>query len=195
MGGAVSKATAIRLDTSDLNSAVAALGRKFPEAMRRAFKKTGVAARTEMARLVSADMALPVRKVRDEIKLTSDETSATLTVRGYRIPLIDFKARGPEPSRGRGAGVSYNLPAGRGRLPHAFIATMPSGHRGVFERTGRFGAKKGVRGGGTRRETIAEKFGPSIAVVFSKFMPEGAARASEVLEKNVQTQINLAMQR
>lgn len=184
------------LDVSDLNAAVAALGAKFPQAMRRAMKKTGVAARTELARLTSAEMGLPVRKVRDEIKLTTDETKATLSVRGYRIPLIDFKARGPEPSRGRGAGVSYTLPGGRGRLPHAFIATMPSGHRGVFERTGRFGAtKKRLGSAGARREIIAEKFGPSIAVVFSKFMPQASDRYSEVLEKNVQAQIKLAMTR
>lgn len=187
----------MRLDTSDLKAAVASLGAKFPQGIRRALQKTGVTARTELSRLVSADMALPVRRVRDEIKMSNDDVSVTLQVRGYRIPLIDFKARGPEPSRGRGSGVSYSLPGGRGRLPHAFIATMPSGHRGVFQRTGRFGSKKGVRSGGSRarREVIAEKFGPSIAVVFSKFMPQVADRSSEVLAKNVQAQIKLAMQR
>lgn len=185
-----------RLDTVDLKAAAAALGTKFPQAMRRAIQKTGVTARTELSRLVAADMALPVRSVRDEIKMITDSQSATLQVRGYRIPLIDFKARGPEPSRGRGTGVSYSLPGGRGRLPHAFIATMPSGHRGVFERTGRFGAaKKRGRVGGARREVIAEKFGPSIAVVCNKFMPQVAERSSEVLEKNVQAQIKLAMTR
>ena len=181
----------MRLDTSDLKAAVAALGRKFPQAMRRSLKKAGIAATTEMSRLVSAEMGLPVRRVKAEIKTTSDDVSATLKVRGYRIPLIDFKARGPEPSRGRGRGVSYALASGRGRLPHAFIATMPSGHRGVFQRTGKFGRinRFGRRG----LERIAEKFGPSIAAVFTKFMPEGAARGSEALLKNVQSQIQLAL--
>lgn len=179
----------LRLDTSDLTASVAILRSKYPQALRRAVNRAGTAARTELSRLVSADMAMPVRRVRDEIKLVSDETSATLSVRGYRIPLIDFKARGPEPSRGRGNGVSYSLPGGRGRLPHAFIATMASGHRGVFERTGRFGRvnKAGRRG----LERIAEKYGPSIANVFKKFMSEGADRGREALAKNVQSQINL----
>jgi len=182
-----------RLDTGDLKAAVAAMKSKFPAAMRRAVKKAGTAGRTEMSRLVSAETGLPVRHVRDEIKFASDDVSATLKVRGYRIPLIDFKARGPEPSRGRGTGVSYSLASGRGRLPHAFIATMPSGKRGVFERTGTFGriSRFGRRG----LERIAEKFGPSIAAVFTKFMPEGAARASESLAKNVQSQINLIKSR
>ena len=179
----------VRLDTGDLAAAVATLRSRFPAALRRALRKAGTAARTEMSRLVSADMALPVRRVRDEIKFVNDDTSATLSVRGYRIPLIDFKARGPEPSRGRGNGVSYSLPGGRGRLMHAFIATMPSGHRGVFERTGRFGrvSKDGRRG----LERIAEKFGPSIANVFKKFMKEGAERGGESLAVNVPSQINL----
>ena len=182
---------ALRLETGSLKAAADALGKKFPQAMRRALAKAGVAARTEMSRLVSKETGLPVRRVRDEIKMGQNDTSVTMKVRGYRIPLIDFQARGPEPSRGKGSGVSYKLAGSRRRIPTAFIATMPSGHRGVFTRTGTKGrvSKSGRRG----LERIAEKFGPSIAVVFEKFAPEGSAKASEALVKNVQSQINLMM--
>jgi len=49
-------------------------------------------------------------------------------------------------------GVSYRLSrtAGRKRIEHGFIATMPSGHRGVFAR------------GGPSRLPIREARGPSI---------------------------------
>lgn len=188
----------MRLDTSSLTAAIAAFGNKHPQAMRRALKRTATAVKTTMTRLVAAETGLPSRRVGDEIKVTSDEIKVTLKVRGHRIPLIDFRARGPEPSRGKGRGVSYSLGGERKRLPHAFIATMPTGHRGVFERTGRFSKKPGVvnkvlsifgRGARTTRETIAEKFGPSIAVVFGKFSEEGAARGREALMTNVKSQM------
>lgn len=186
----------MRLDTSDLKAAVAAMGAKFPQGMRRALKKTEVAVRTEMSRLVAAETGLPVRRVKDEIKSSNDDVSVTLKVRGHRVPLIDFKARGPEPSRGKGRGVSYTLQGERRRLSRAFIATMPSGHRGVFERTGQFGRvpKNGKRTGRSL-ERISEKYGPSIAVVFDKFAEQGAAKGSEALKKNVQSQIDLLTKR
>ena len=138
----------MRLDTSSLTAAMAAMGNKFPQAMRRALKRTATAVRTEMARRVTAETGLPSRRVTAEIRTTSDEKAVTLKVRGHRIPLIDFRARGPEPSRGKGRGVSYSLQGERKRLPHAFIATMPTGHRGAFERTGRSGPA-GTRGPAT----------------------------------------------
>jgi hypothetical protein len=119
--------------------------------------------------------------------------TARLISSGARIPLIDFSARGPEPSRGRGRGVSYKLAGAGGRLPHAFIATMRSGHRGVFERSP--GGKR--RGPKPERSQlpIHEKFGPSIAVVFQHQIPVGEARRAEVLVKNVQHEIEFALSR
>ncbi|MFM0243794.1 phage tail protein [Paraburkholderia sediminicola] len=80
-----------------------------------------------------------------------------LTATGARIPLINYGARQTK------SGVSFSVKNGRKTMRHAFIATMKSGHIGVFERTGK-GHKKVVRNGKTVRTglPIKELLGPSI---------------------------------
>ena len=82
-----------------------------------------------------------------------------------RIPLFDFGARQTK------RGVSYNL-GGRKTLAGAFIATMPTGHEGVFMRKG------------ANRLPIQERFGPSLGHVFAKYRPLGVARVQEVFASN-----------
>jgi hypothetical protein len=128
--------------------------------------------------------------------------AAQCTASAKRIPLIDWDARGPYPSRGKGRGVSTSLRTsgvtaikargkalgvggstggGRGRYPHAFIAQMRSGHRGVFQR------------GGTKRMPIFELFGPSIARVADKYTAAAAARGMDQLRKNLVSEFRYAM--
>jgi hypothetical protein len=107
-----------------------------------------------------------------------------------RIPLFDFGAKGPVPSRGKGRGVTVK---GK-RYPHAFIATVGSGrHTGVFQR--RPGANR--RGPAPHRSQlpIYELFGRSIGRVFIKFRPLGHARALEALAKNIQSEFQFALSR
>lgn len=143
-------------------------------AMVRALNRAMNSARTVMVRAIVKDTGLRHSDVRDALKLVSArpgnpmaQLSASLT----RLPLIRFGARGPEPSRGKGRGVSYAFGGRRVTLPHAFIATMRSGHRGVFARRR------------TTRLPINELKGPSLGKVFAKYRREGQARALEVFEK------------
>lgn len=175
-----------KLDTSDWKAGIESLRKKFPQAIKRALKRAGTSGRAEMVRQIAADTGLPQTRIRSEIKIiTVGDTAVQLEVAGTRVPLIDFKAKGPEPSRGRGGGVSYRLPGGQGRAPHAFIATMKSGHRGVFQR----------RAGGTDRLPINELFGPSLVHVFDKYLPQGAERAQESLVTNLRSEIAFALSR
>jgi hypothetical protein len=174
-----------KLDTSDWKAGVEGLRRKFPAAVRRALKRAGTSGRAEMTKQIAKDTGLPSRRIRTDIRITTvGDTALRLEVTGKRIPLVAFKARGPEPSRGRGRGVSYRNPQSPNtRAPHAFIATMRSGHRGVFER------KRGSR------TPIRELFGPSLVRVFEKFLPAGARRAQEALKKNLKSEIAFALSR
>ena len=139
----------------------------------RALNRAMASGRTVMVREIARDAGLKATDVRDALRFqqaTFSHPVARLAAGLKRIPLIDFRARGAEPSRGRGHGVSYRLPGGRGRHPHAFIATMGTGHRGVFVRVGK------------ARLSIKELFGPSLGRIFAKHRPAGLARALEVFE-------------
>ena len=148
------------------------------------------AARTVMVRAIAQDTGLPSRKVRESLafqEATIDRPSAMIAAKLKRIPLIDFNARGPEPSRGKGRGVRWRLKGSRGHDPHAFIATMPSGHRGVFKRTpGKF-----MRNSPTR-QAIHELHGPSLGEVFQKHRPAAIARAQEMFAKNMKHELEFA---
>jgi hypothetical protein len=151
----------------------------------RSLNRAAASGRTAMARVISKDMRLKVGDVRDRIILREATTptdswwsgarrqlSVTLYASAKRLPLILFRATGPEPSHGKGRGVSASL-GGRKRYPHAFIATMGSGHRGVFQRKG------------LDRLPITELRGPSIAHVFKKYEQVGIDRTLEQLAKTL----------
>ncbi len=95
------------------------------------------------------------------------------------IPLINLDATGPEPSRGKGAGVTSR----GGARPHGFLATMPrSGHRGVFQRRG------------SKRTPIQEQFTPSVRQAFGRHRSAAVARALVVLHTDLQTELQAALQ-
>jgi len=77
------------------------------------------------------------------------------------------------PSRGKGRGVTARLGGRTKRYSNAFLATMASGHQGVFQRKT------------TARLPIKELFGPSIGHVFLKLIDIGKARAIEQFGKNL----------
>jgi len=131
-------------------------------------------AKTFMGGAVARDMKLRVGDVKAALSLQKasfDRPEAKLGAPTKRIPLIAFGARGT-----RRGGVTA---AGK-RYPHAFIATMPGGHVGVFERVP--GANR--RGPKPNRSQlpIEEKFGASIGHVFAKFRAQGLARAEEMFK-------------
>ena len=176
----------VKLDTGGLEKDLASLGSAIPLVMSRALNRAAVSGRTAMAQVISRDTGIASKNIRSEIRINNASRSrpvVEIEIRGRRIPLIAFQAKGPEPSRGRGRGVSYRLPTGRGRIPNAFIATMPSGHRGVYKRKT------------TRRLPILELFGPSLPNVFEKHISTFQRAASESLIKNLRSEINFARSR
>ena len=171
------------LDIETLRKDLLELGRQAPIVMARALNRAAVSGQAAMVKVITADTGMAAKNVKREIVI--DKASRTrpvvaLTIAGRRIPLIAFSARGPEPSRGRGRGVSYRLPGGRGKIPNAFIATMGSGHRGVFKRKA------------TKRLAIVELRGPSLPHVFEKFLPTFREAAQASLVKNLASEISFA---
>lgn len=160
----------------------------------RALNKSIASGNTLAARLISQDTGLKVGTVKKALsirKATASNLSATLSAGAKRIPLIEFGARGPEPSRGRPGGVRANLKGGAGIYPHAFIVTMKNGHRGVFERV-KGGNRRGPKPNRSQLP-IYELPGPSIWQVFQKVRADVQARVEEQFAKNAQSEIAYAL--
>lgn len=177
---------------------VDALLRDYParitKAMVRAMNRGIGSARTLMVREIARDTGLRSTDVRNALSMreaTNARPEARLATSLKRIPLIKFNARGPEPSRGRGRGVTYRLSGGRGRHPNAFIATMPTHNkRGVFVRDGE-GKRKSPRAW-SKNLPIRELFGPSLGHVFAKYRSAAGARAKEQFDKNFAHELDFA---
>ncbi|HUX15572.1 MAG TPA: hypothetical protein VMW52_03815, partial [Phycisphaerae bacterium] len=161
-----------------------------------------------------------VRAVTAEVRLTQTEIKgrnihlrtasfrspwARLWIHGRRIPILQFNARQTR------KGVTYALRrhGGRTLIPHAFLATMPTGHRGVFARTEpKFGYQPGGlmlvggrRASGVRKHglPIVEQYGPSVPAVVEK-LPEFAAGVfhdaiADKLQAEIDSQVGLLIER
>lgn len=181
----------------DLEGQPANVQRAFVRAAKRAIDS----GRSVMVKLIAADTGLQHKVVREALTMRYPSLAdpvAAMRARAKRIPLIDFKARGPVPSRGRGAGVTYRNPGGgRSNISNAFIATTRaqangSGgeHRGVFVRVSDPTRKS--RGAWSENLPMKQLYGPSMGHVFSKFRPQGVARALEVFDKNFDHELKFA---
>lgn len=158
----------------------------------RSLNRALTSGRALLARLIAKDMGLKVGVTKEAIKVTQAKPGrlqVELRASLKRLPLIDFRAKGPGgasatnpvPSRGRGRGVTYRIGVrGRQRLPHAFIAQMPTGHIGVFERATK------------ARLKIIEKRAVSIGHVFDVHRETGIAKMREVFATNLEHELAFA---
>lgn len=160
------------------------------KALVRGLNRSVLSGRTLLAKNISSDTGLASSVVKEAVVMreaSMANPSARIASSLKRIPLVDFNAKGPEPSRGRGRGVTARLSGGTGRYPHAFIATMKSGHRGVFERV------PGARRHGARpfrpQLPVYELKGPSIGHVFSKHRQAAVQRMFEAFEKTFDSEM------
>lgn len=131
----------------------------------RALNKTGGVARTAASREIrQAGYNIAAKSVKDHIELKRarpGELRATVRASGRPMPLIAFGARQTR------AGVSVKVKEGRKLIKGAFIATMPTGHKGVFNRVGN--RHKRVRRDGRVTWSglpIKEMYGPSVPAAF-----------------------------
>lgn len=127
----------------------------------RALNKTAQQARTGASREVRAAgyniKASTIRRSFMIERATPSRLSVTLRATGAPVPLINYGAQQTK------KGVTVRVKNGRKTLKHAFIATMPNGHRGVFEREGT-GRKRVTKKGRSYMSglPIKELYGPSI---------------------------------
>lgn len=184
----------LRLNDQQWRRAAKKLKDAAPFAVARALNRSIVSTRVVMVAKVSDYLEISQGTARDATRIeeavgSSNKFVARLHARGAAIPLIKFGARGPEPSGGRGSGVTARLQGGRVRFRHAFIARMKSGHRGVFQRATKKAMARMSRGAWTKNLPIFQRTGPSIALVFHKFRDAGLDEGQRSLMKNLKHEI------
>lgn len=156
----------------------------------RSLSRAANSAKTAMVKAIASDMGARQADIKRYIWTTSASVgnlSARVTPKGWAgIPFIQLGATGPEPSRGRGPGVRVKV--GGGLYPFAFIASMRSGHRGVFQR------KMGPNGVPNKaRLPIQELRTVAIPTVFRRLRAIGVARALEALKTNLTADLKYAL--
>ena len=124
-----------------------AVPRAVPRVFRRAIGRTVDMAATDLKRRVSKQITAKKGDIAKGISKKKSTFYGSVGAKPFRPGLLAFPG-----TKQTKHGVSYRLSrtAGRKRIEHGFIATMPSGHRGVFAR------------GQPSRLPIVEARGPSI---------------------------------
>jgi minor tail protein Z (GPZ) len=143
-----------------------------PKAIIRALNKTSKSARAQAAReIVGVGYGMKIAGIKKAISIrraTRAELTAIVQASGKPIPLINYSARQTK------AGVSVAVLNGRTTITGAFIATMPSGHKGVYLRVGSATEKRMVARGAmkiTKGRKIAYKHGLPIRQLFGPSVP------------------------
>lgn len=152
----------IKVDSRRVQHALSQLASDLQDkAIMRAVNKTAAAAKTAASREIRAQgyniKAAAISKSLLIHRATKHDLKAVISVTGKPIPLLAYGGRQV------GRGVSVQVKNGRKIIRGAFIATMPSGHQGVFVRVGKR-HKKVMRNGHVVWSglPIKQLFGPSI---------------------------------
>ena len=173
-----------------------------PKVMSRGLNRTATEARTKVSRMLSREIGLKVRDVRERVSLkraSYRNWRSAVTISRKRVPLIRFSARQTK------KGVTYKRGNKRVLIRHAFVATMSSGHEGVFLRkrlggTPRPGESTGILSPDDMvgRLPIQELRGPSLGQVYTGAQEKANAihrESMQKLEKNINDQIRLILKR
>ncbi len=126
----------VELNTDEVIADLERLGEKLSgQVMARVLNRTSTTVKTAMSRMVRQELNLRAKDINALVRVQRASRQShvvTITVLGRSVPLIDYAAR----QTARGVTVKVKRQGGRKLVEGAFIATMRSGHRGVFKRKG-----------------------------------------------------------
>ena len=181
---------------ADLKATLAGVKNGAPKAITAAINRTLTTGRSRVVKRVTGIVNLKARDARDVIgtrKATYSTLEGSIRLSRKAIPLINYGARQTK----KGVSVAVRKGEGRKVIPHTFLATMRSGHTGVFER--KPGSKHVRRVNAKHPEGvwtqlgIRERYGPTLLGVFQGapgVASEVIADLAEVLKKNLASQID-----
>ena len=151
----------VKSNVKEITAKLSAFAKEQQVAAVRALNKTADQARVDASREVrDAGYNIKVSAIKKSFyieKANKYKMEVALKATGRPITLINYGARQTK------SGVRVRVKNGPTVFHHAFIVTMPNGHRGVFERIGK--THKKVKVGNKILRTglpIKELYGPSI---------------------------------
>jgi len=175
----------ITVKTSGVAEARAALAglseRKIKMIMRRSSSRAAASTRALVVKTVTGRFGLKSSTIKGKrlVSLSKIGNGMKISIKATRVPAILFGAKQTS------EGVSAMVEKGRREvIKSAFIATMPRGHMGVFQRRGK------------KRLPIDEQFGPSLITmlqVAGKSIQSIADHAQRELDKRVNHELDRAL--
>jgi hypothetical protein len=156
----------------------------------RALNRSMATARTQAVREVAKELGIAQAPIRERIvqdRATLKRLETTLRFTGKRLRLIDLGAKQTA------TGVTYRGHGGRALVRGAFLATMQSGHTGVFKRKLPTLSRKG-RPRSSPALPIRELYGLSVPFVATKqhILESTLRAATEAFAKNSERDIAFA---
>ena len=175
-----------------------AVPRAMPRVLRRAINRTVDMAATDLKRRTGEQIAIKKGEIAKGISkkhASFADLSGSVGAKPYRPSLTEFP--GTRQSR---RGVIYRISRAEGRkmIEHGFIATMASGHRGVFLRARFMHGKFIPMKSDSKREAIYETKGPSIWQIITGtpgLLKAVTDTAGSKLGKNIDDQIGVELRR
>jgi len=169
-----------------LQQLFASYPRALPKIMSRSVNRAATKTRTAAGRAISRILNIKAKTAKEAVSLTKANYrnwTARLHISGRRIPLIEFGGTWQR----RWAGAKYRIKreGGRETAEGAFIASVGSGHRGIFRRAGE------------SRLPIYELYGPSVGAVMvgaTTMLRTLEKDAGRELEKNIDSQVKLLLE-
>jgi hypothetical protein len=149
----------------------------------RSINRTASTGKTRATRKLSKLVGLAQKFIRPFVKVrkaSPNRVTGAVRINNKRFSLMLFRAKQTR------AGVTYKSPTGQKLIRGAFIATMPSGKRDVFQRRGK------------PRLPIDKQKGPALVEVLANaqgVVDEEQRALGDILRKNVNSQIQFMLVR
>lgn len=195
----------INVDKQQLNDVLVILdsvNKGSKPVMKRAINKTLTGVRTDMVKESTKVYTAPATIIRKSIKkyiATISNLKGKTEAEHNPIPLLKFSASQTK----KGVTLRVQKSKGRSRLYWAFIATMKSGHKGVFEREYTYGRKMKAKKEKLKYGKLPEKYRLPITELFGisaadmlhneKVLNEVVSKADERFSKNLTTELNFEL--
>jgi hypothetical protein len=149
----------------------------------RALNRAIITTRADVSRRLNKDTGVRVKIIKRRLVIIPpkiEHLEATLRIDGTPVPAREYRAKQTP------TGVTFGTGSSRAFLKGAFLATMKSGHKGVYSRARPSRSRKG-KPRSSPALPIFERFGPPLSIVALRTAILDASRTvgEQALRKNL----------